>query len=149
MQVEPLLTLAKAVPEVRSICVGMLENSCLYAAFTDSIPILTSHFREGEVDVTTILCTIGIRRVRQAAECRRGVQYNARKSVAVKLVTKALQWRKIQTPGRRSKSRRALNLRVASFAGNSEWQSFVRCTVAAGVWRVIRLQRMPSVAAAK
>ncbi|GBP65654.1 hypothetical protein EVAR_53464_1 [Eumeta japonica] len=57
------------------------------------------------------------------------VQYNARNSAAVKLVTKASQWRIIGTRGRRRECRGALNRRIASLAGNSEWQSFVRCTV--------------------
>ncbi|GBP43034.1 Protein mini spindles [Eumeta japonica] len=48
------------------------------------------------------------------------LQYNARNSVAVKLVTKASQWRKIATQGRRRKGRGALNLR------NSERQSFAK-----------------------
>ncbi|GBP55517.1 hypothetical protein EVAR_36240_1 [Eumeta japonica] len=50
-------------------------------------------------------------------------------TVAVKLVTKASQWRKIGTRRSRRKGRGALNLRIASFARNSEQQSFVRCTV--------------------
>ncbi|GBP64176.1 hypothetical protein EVAR_35565_1 [Eumeta japonica] len=46
----------------------------------------------------------------------------------MKLVTKASQWRKMRR-GRRRKGREAFNLRDASFVGNSERQSFVRCTV--------------------
>ncbi|GBP90085.1 hypothetical protein EVAR_50078_1 [Eumeta japonica] len=56
------------------------------------------------------------------------VQYNARNSAAVKLVTKTSQWRKTGKRGRRRKNRGALNLRIESFAGNSQRQSFVRCT---------------------
>ncbi|GBP63581.1 Leucine-rich repeat flightless-interacting protein 2 [Eumeta japonica] len=54
--------------------------------------------------------------------------YNARNSAAAKLVTKALQWRKKGKRGGRRWGRGALNLRIASFASNSERQSFVRCT---------------------
>ncbi|GBP32682.1 hypothetical protein EVAR_16845_1 [Eumeta japonica] len=50
-------------------------------------------------------------------------------SAAVKLVTKASQRRRTGTRGRRRKGREALNLRIESFAGNSEGQSFVRRTV--------------------
>ncbi|GBP19306.1 hypothetical protein EVAR_79906_1 [Eumeta japonica] len=39
-----------------------------------------------------------------------------------------LQWRKIGKRGRRRKGRGALNLCIMSFVGNSERQSFVRCT---------------------
>ncbi|GBP31486.1 hypothetical protein EVAR_17977_1 [Eumeta japonica] len=39
------------------------------------------------------------------------------------------QWRKIEMRGRRRNGRSALHLRIGSFAGNSERQSFVRCTV--------------------
>ncbi|GBP22383.1 hypothetical protein EVAR_11899_1 [Eumeta japonica] len=45
---------------------------------------------------------------------------------AVKLVTKQSQWRKIEMRERR-KGRGTLNLRSASFAGNSERQSFMGC----------------------
>ncbi|GBP88066.1 hypothetical protein EVAR_64870_1 [Eumeta japonica] len=48
------------------------------------------------------------------------VQYNARNSAAVKLVTKASQWHKIGRRGRRRMDRGALHLRIASFAGNAE-----------------------------
>ncbi|GBP35759.1 hypothetical protein EVAR_82694_1 [Eumeta japonica] len=51
------------------------------------------------------------------------IQYNARNSVAVKLATKMLQWRKIGTRGRRRKGRGVSNLRITLFAGNSEGQS--------------------------
>ncbi|GBP49761.1 hypothetical protein EVAR_81380_1 [Eumeta japonica] len=54
-------------------------------------------------------------------------QYNARNFAAVKLVTKASQWREIGT--RRRRGRGVIQLRITSFAGNSERQSFVRCTV--------------------
>ncbi|GBP15707.1 hypothetical protein EVAR_93902_1 [Eumeta japonica] len=64
-----------------------------------------------------------------SALCKLRVQYNARNSAVVKLVTKASQWRKIGTRGRRSKGRGALNLRITSFAGNAERQSFVPCPV--------------------
>ncbi|GBP82121.1 hypothetical protein EVAR_43467_1 [Eumeta japonica] len=57
------------------------------------------------------------------------VQYNVRNSAAVKLVTKASQWRKIGTQRKRRKSRGMFNLRITSFTGNSERQSVVRCTV--------------------
>ncbi|GBP06398.1 hypothetical protein EVAR_4549_1 [Eumeta japonica] len=50
-------------------------------------------------------------------------------TAAVKLVTKAPQWRKVETTGRTRKGRIALDLLIASFAGNSERQSFVRCIV--------------------
>ncbi|GBP28779.1 hypothetical protein EVAR_19821_1 [Eumeta japonica] len=50
-------------------------------------------------------------------------EYNARYSAAVKLVTIASQCRKIGTRVRKRKGGGALNLRIASFAGNSEWQS--------------------------
>ncbi|GBP88760.1 MAP kinase-activated protein kinase 2 [Eumeta japonica] len=59
---------------------------------------------------------------------KRRNKYNARNSAAVKLITKATQWRKIGMRGRRRKGRGALNLRVASFTGNPQ-ESFVRCTV--------------------
>ncbi|GBP62612.1 hypothetical protein EVAR_46451_1 [Eumeta japonica] len=60
----------------------------------------------------------------------RCVQYNARNSASVKSVTKASQWRKIETQGRRRKGRRMLNLRITSIAGNSELQNFaVLCPV--------------------
>ncbi|GBP14209.1 hypothetical protein EVAR_7637_1 [Eumeta japonica] len=42
---------------------------------------------------------------------------------------KASQWRKIGTQGRKKKGRGELNLRTASFASNSERQSFVHYTV--------------------
>ncbi|GBP23702.1 Protein CBFA2T2 [Eumeta japonica] len=54
------------------------------------------------------------------------VQYNARNSAAVKLVTKASRWRKIGTRGRGREGRGPFYLRIASFAGNSERQSFLR-----------------------
>ncbi|GBP33766.1 hypothetical protein EVAR_17094_1 [Eumeta japonica] len=50
-------------------------------------------------------------------------------TAVAKLATKASQWRKIGTRGRRRKVGKALKLRITSFAGNSERQSFVRCTV--------------------
>ncbi|GBP06229.1 hypothetical protein EVAR_3581_1 [Eumeta japonica] len=49
-------------------------------------------------------------------------------TAAVKIVTKASQWRKIG-PRERRKGRGVSNLRITSFAGNSERPSFVRCTV--------------------
>ncbi|GBP94518.1 hypothetical protein EVAR_6194_1 [Eumeta japonica] len=57
------------------------------------------------------------------------IQYNARNSAAVELITNASQLRKIGARERRRKGRGALNLLIASLAGNSERQSFVRCTV--------------------
>ncbi|GBP59476.1 Rhodopsin [Eumeta japonica] len=48
------------------------------------------------------------------------LQYNARNSADMKLVIKVPQWRKIGMRERRRNDRGALNLRVASFAGNSE-----------------------------
>ncbi|GBP78669.1 Histone-lysine N-methyltransferase SETMAR [Eumeta japonica] len=54
---------------------------------------------------------------------------NAQNYAAVQLVTKASQWRKIGTRGKRRKIRRVLNLRITSFAANSERQSVVRCTL--------------------
>ncbi|GBP06134.1 hypothetical protein EVAR_3519_1 [Eumeta japonica] len=54
---------------------------------------------------------------------------NKRNSAAVKLVTKAWRWRKKGTRERRRKGRGVLSLRITSFAGKSERQSFVRCTV--------------------
>ncbi|GBP04190.1 hypothetical protein EVAR_6448_1 [Eumeta japonica] len=57
------------------------------------------------------------------------VQYKVQNSAAVKLVTKASQWRELETRGRRTKGRGALHLRIASFAGNSKRQNFVRCIV--------------------
>ncbi|GBP31940.1 hypothetical protein EVAR_18479_1 [Eumeta japonica] len=57
------------------------------------------------------------------------VLYKVRNSAAVKLATKASQWRKIGTRKGRKKGRGALYLRIASFTGNSERESFVRCTV--------------------
>ncbi|GBP50401.1 hypothetical protein EVAR_30109_1 [Eumeta japonica] len=54
---------------------------------------------------------------------------NHTSTATLKLVTKASQWPKIGTLMRRRKAWRALNLRIASFAGNSERQSFVLCTV--------------------
>ncbi|GBP47928.1 Chaoptin [Eumeta japonica] len=56
-------------------------------------------------------------------------QYKARKSAAEKLVTKESQWCKIGMLGQRRKGQRVLNLRITSFAGNSERQSFVRLLV--------------------
>ncbi|GBP84099.1 hypothetical protein EVAR_63237_1 [Eumeta japonica] len=50
-------------------------------------------------------------------------QYNAQNSAAVKLVRKASQCRNIGTQGRRRNGRGALNLRIASSAGNSEQSS--------------------------
>ncbi|GBP56050.1 hypothetical protein EVAR_43812_1 [Eumeta japonica] len=55
----------------------------------------------------------------------RVVQYNTLKSAAVKLDTKASQWRKVCTRRRRKKGRGELNPRITSFAGNSERRSFV------------------------
>ncbi|GBP22079.1 hypothetical protein EVAR_94118_1 [Eumeta japonica] len=46
--------------------------------------------------------------------------YNARDSAAVKLVTKASQYREIDKRRRRRKGRVELNLRIISFADNSE-----------------------------
>ncbi|GBP95928.1 hypothetical protein EVAR_67416_1 [Eumeta japonica] len=48
-----------------------------------------------------------------------------RNSAAVKLVTNASQWRKIETRRRTKKGRGALYLRIASFPGNAERQSFM------------------------
>ncbi|GBP03289.1 hypothetical protein EVAR_69230_1 [Eumeta japonica] len=48
---------------------------------------------------------------------------------SVKLVRKATQWRKMGRKRRRRQGRGALDLSIASLAGNSERQSFVRCTV--------------------
>ncbi|GBP18379.1 hypothetical protein EVAR_14772_1 [Eumeta japonica] len=42
----------------------------------------------------------------------------------MKFVMKASQWRNLEMPGRRSKGMGALNMRIASFAGNSKRQSF-------------------------
>ncbi|GBP29851.1 hypothetical protein EVAR_20180_1 [Eumeta japonica] len=44
------------------------------------------------------------------------------------LVTETSQWRKTGTRERKRKDRVTLKLRTASFAGNSERQSYVRCT---------------------
>ncbi|GBP29886.1 hypothetical protein EVAR_18365_1 [Eumeta japonica] len=56
--------------------------------------------------------------------------HNARNSADVKLVRKVSQRRKIGTRKRRRwEGGGALYLRIASFTGNSERQSFVRCTV--------------------
>ncbi|GBP27287.1 hypothetical protein EVAR_77301_1 [Eumeta japonica] len=46
-------------------------------------------------------------------------------TAAAKLVTKASQWHKIGRRRRRRKGRGTLNLRITSFAGNPDWQSFV------------------------
>ncbi|GBP92473.1 hypothetical protein EVAR_64726_1 [Eumeta japonica] len=51
-------------------------------------------------------------------------QYTARNSAAVKLVTKASQWRKISAWGRRRKGRGVLNLHITSFADNSRVAEF-------------------------
>ncbi|GBP04868.1 hypothetical protein EVAR_3766_1 [Eumeta japonica] len=51
------------------------------------------------------------------AESKQTVQYNVRNFAAVKLVTKASQWRTIGVRERRRKGRGALYLRIASFAG--------------------------------
>ncbi|GBP80166.1 hypothetical protein EVAR_97360_1 [Eumeta japonica] len=59
----------------------------------------------------------------------RTLQYNAQNSAAVKIVTKASQWRKIGRGGRRRKSRGVLNLRITSFVSNSDRQSLVRYTI--------------------
>ncbi|GBP18910.1 hypothetical protein EVAR_20442_1 [Eumeta japonica] len=61
--------------------------------------------------------------------CPKLYEYNPQNSTSVKFVPKASQWRKIGSRVRRRKGRGALNLRIASFAGNSERRSFVRCTV--------------------
>ncbi|GBP79100.1 hypothetical protein EVAR_103526_1 [Eumeta japonica] len=45
------------------------------------------------------------------------LQYNARNSAAIKLVTKVSQWRKIGWPRRRRKGQGVLNLHITSFAG--------------------------------
>ncbi|GBP54640.1 hypothetical protein EVAR_35902_1 [Eumeta japonica] len=45
------------------------------------------------------------------------------------------------TRRKRRKGREALNLRITSFAGNSERQSFVRCTVQSAVQRLPSLPR--------
>ncbi|GBP92163.1 Charged multivesicular body protein 7 [Eumeta japonica] len=57
------------------------------------------------------------------------VQYNARNFAVAKLGTKPSQWHFIGTRRRRRKGRGASNLRTASFVGNSERQSIMRCTV--------------------
>ncbi|GBP70695.1 hypothetical protein EVAR_56197_1 [Eumeta japonica] len=51
---------------------------------------------------------------------RTNVQYTAQNSGAVKSVTKASQWLKIEVLGRRRRSRGVLKLRIESFAGHSE-----------------------------
>ncbi|GBP63923.1 hypothetical protein EVAR_40174_1 [Eumeta japonica] len=56
------------------------------------------------------------------------IQYNARNCAAVKLVTKASQCRKTSKLGKRRKGRGVLDPRITSYAGNSERQSFVRCS---------------------
>ncbi|GBP45269.1 hypothetical protein EVAR_29017_1 [Eumeta japonica] len=57
------------------------------------------------------------------------VQYDGRSSAAVKFVTKASQWRKIGTTWRRTNDWGARNQCIAAYAGNSERQSFVCCSV--------------------
>ncbi|GBP30471.1 Sodium-coupled monocarboxylate transporter 1 [Eumeta japonica] len=57
------------------------------------------------------------------------IQYNTRNSAAVKLITKATRWLKLGTRGRRKKGRGASNLRITSFAGNSERQKFMYCSI--------------------
>ncbi|GBP52093.1 Trafficking protein particle complex subunit 5 [Eumeta japonica] len=59
-------------------------------------------------------------------------QYNTQNSAAVKLVKKALEWHKIETRGRRRRGQRAVYLCITSFAGNSDWQSFMCCTTLFG-----------------
>ncbi|GBP28393.1 hypothetical protein EVAR_102966_1 [Eumeta japonica] len=61
---------------------------------------------------------------RSRPSLRLTLEYKARNSATVKLVTKPSQWFKIGMRGRR-KGRGASNLRNGSFAGNLEWQSFV------------------------
>ncbi|GBP30702.1 Tektin-5 [Eumeta japonica] len=74
--------------------------------------------------------SFNIQRIRSVKETKCiGLQYNARDSAAMKLVMKTSQWCKMCTRGRRMKGRGALNLCIAPFAGNSERQNFVRCTV--------------------
>ncbi|GBP13362.1 hypothetical protein EVAR_8273_1 [Eumeta japonica] len=51
------------------------------------------------------------------------IRHSVRNSAAVKLVTKSSQWHKIDTRGTRRKGREALNLRIASFAGERYEQS--------------------------
>ncbi|GBP87103.1 hypothetical protein EVAR_66437_1 [Eumeta japonica] len=67
----------------------------------------------------TRLCGIAIR------ECP--LKYKARNYAPVKLVTKASQWRKIETRHRRRNGRGAYYLLSISFAANSERQSFMHC----------------------
>ncbi|GBP54123.1 hypothetical protein EVAR_46488_1 [Eumeta japonica] len=65
------------------------------------------------------------RRCRCAAIKYNGdMQHNARNSAVVTLFTKASQWRKIGTRERKGKGRGALNLRIVSFADDSQGQSF-------------------------
>ncbi|GBP18816.1 hypothetical protein EVAR_93244_1 [Eumeta japonica] len=59
------------------------------------------------------------------------VLYKVRNCATVKFVTKASQWRKTTTRGRRRKSRGALNLRIVSFAGSSERQRALYCMATA------------------
>ncbi|GBP77159.1 hypothetical protein EVAR_38738_1 [Eumeta japonica] len=67
------------------------------------------------------------RRLPALARINALVQYNARNSTAVKLVTKASQWRKIVKRDRRRKGQGALNLRIASFLSNQSGR--VSCIV--------------------
>ncbi|GBP69918.1 hypothetical protein EVAR_83236_1 [Eumeta japonica] len=69
------------------------------------------------------------------------VQYNARNSAAMKLVTTASQWRKIGTRRRRRTRRGALTLRIASFSDSSEQQSFMRFDV---LWMLLRVKTNPA-----
>ncbi|GBP68673.1 hypothetical protein EVAR_47679_1 [Eumeta japonica] len=46
---------------------------------------------------------------------------------------------RLRTQGRRRKGRGVLNLRIASFAGNLERQSLVRCTVSSTSMQLERL----------
>ncbi|GBP56333.1 hypothetical protein EVAR_28913_1 [Eumeta japonica] len=70
----------------------------------------------------------------------KGPPYNSRNPATVKLVTKALQWRKIGKQGERRKGRGAVNLRIASPAGNSECYSFMSYTVLIAL-NIFMLQR--------
>ncbi|GBP78169.1 hypothetical protein EVAR_99204_1 [Eumeta japonica] len=80
-------------------------------------------------DAYVAVCMAALRtlRVRQRAVLC-AYSFNARNSTAVKFVMKESQWREMGPRGRGRKDRGALNLRNASFVGNSERQSFVLCT---------------------
>ncbi|GBP00240.1 hypothetical protein EVAR_859_1 [Eumeta japonica] len=90
---------------------GKTENR-IYAVEMRSVRSMCGVFRRDRCRNSDVIERCGLKE----DEVTGVEEYKARKSAAVKSATKAPQWYKIYTQGRRRKGRGVLNLRIKSFA---------------------------------